>query len=178
LAENGCLDPDYAHTSCVCVGSRSFYRWLDGRTDFTVAGCDVTHAIANIVTVPGLVAVNSAVSVDLFGQANAEMLNGRMISGAGGGPDYARGAAAARGSVSIIALPSVAGKGDASRIVPTLDGMAALPRHDIEVIVTEQGIADLRGCTVKERAERIIAVAAPQHRAALQASLSQTLARL
>jgi acyl-CoA hydrolase len=178
LAENGCLDRDCAHTGCVYVGSQSFYRWLDGRTDFTVTGCDVTHDIGTIVKVPGLVAVNSAVSVDLFGQANIEMLGGRMISGAGGGPDYARGAAAAGGSVSIIALPSVSGKGDISRIVPALDGVAALPRHDIEVVVTEHGAADLRGCTVKERAERIAGVAAPQHRAALQASLSQLLARL
>ncbi len=178
LAERGCLDADAVHTACVYLGSPDFYRWLAERRDFAAAGCDVTHAVPRLVALPRFVAVNSAVSVDLLGQANLEMLDGRMISGVGGAADFARGAALAPDGISIVALPSVGGRDAVSRIVPMLDGVASLPRHDIDVVVTEQGAADLRGLDARTRAERILQVAAPQHRAALQAALAGMAERL
>ena len=101
-----------------------------------------------------------------------------MISGVGGAADFARGAALAPDGVSIVALPSVSSRGAVSRIVPALDGVCSLPRHDIDVVVTEHGVADLRGLSLRERALAIIAVAAPQHRAALEDAFAAMMNRL
>ncbi len=177
LAESGALDKDFAHTCCVQLGSRDYYDWLATRPDFAVRGAELTHAVPVLAGLRGLVAVNSALSVDLFGQANLEMLGGRMVSGCGGAPDFTRGACLSDGGVSIIALPSTAGK-DQSRIVARLDGIASVPRTDIHVVVTEHGAADLRGLSVIERAERLIAIAAPRHRSALSDAWRQIAERL
>jgi acyl-CoA hydrolase len=178
LAEAGSLDPDWTPTSCVHVGSSAYYAWLADRSEFAVRGCDYTHDAAVIASIPGLVAVNSALSVDLFGQANLEMIGGRMISGVGGAGDFAHGASISPGGVSIVALPSTSADGEASRIVPSLNGVCSLPRTDIAVVVTEHGAADLRGCDVVERAERLIEVAAPQHRGSLQDAWRDIVKRL
>jgi acyl-CoA hydrolase len=178
LAERGCLDATFRHTACIYLGTQEFYAWLADRDDFAVAGCDSTHSLARLLTLPSFVAVNSAVSVDLFGQANLEMLDGRMISGVGGAADFARGAALAPEGISIVALPSVAGRKAVSRIVPALDGVCSLPRQDVDIIVTEQGAADLRGLSLRERALAIMAVAAPQHRPALEEAFATMVHRL
>ena len=170
LEAAGALDQDFAHTSCVHVGTAAYYAWLGGRKDFSVRSCSHTHAAGVLAGLPRLVAVNSALSVDLFGQANLEMLDGRMISGCGGAPDFARGASLSPGGISIIALPSASRRGDVSRIVASLDGPCSITRADIDVIVTEHGAADLRNCSAVERGARIIAIAAPQHRASLQSA--------
>jgi acyl-CoA hydrolase len=113
--------------------------------------------------------VNSALSVDLFGQANLEIAEGRAVSGPGGAPDFARAARLAPDGLSIVALPCAYGREERrSRIVPRLaDGIASLGRNDIDLIVTEHGAADLRGRSVHERAEAIIAIADPAFRGAL-----------
>jgi acyl-CoA hydrolase len=178
LVEAGALDANYAHVCCVQVGSTAYLDWLDENAHFAVRGCDFTHAASVLCGLDGLVAVNGALSVDLFGQANLEMLDGRMISAAGGAPDFSRAAAARADGLSIIALPAVSGRHAASRIVPRLDGPCSIPRYDIDVVVTEFGAADLRGCSVMERAERIIAVAAEQHRGQLQDAWREIAARL
>ncbi len=178
LVEVGALDPDYAHVCCVQVGSTAYLDWLDGNEQFAVRGCDFTHAARVLCGLDGLIAVNGALSVDLFGQANLEMLDGRMISAAGGAPDFSRAAAAQVDGLSIIALPAVSGRHANSRIVPRLDGLCSIPRHDIDVVVTEFGTADLRGCSVMERAERLIAVSAPQHHRHLQDAWRDIAARL
>lgn len=172
LAERGCLDPAVRHTACVCLGSPDFYQWLADRRDIAVAGCDHTHSLPRLTGLSRFVAVNSAISVDLLGQANLEMLDGRMISGVGGAAEFARAAALAPDGISIVALPSVGGRDSTSRIVPLLDGPVSLPRHDIDVIVTEQGAADLRGLDARSRAGRILQLAAPQHRPVLEAALA------
>lgn len=174
LAASGSLDPKFLHTCCVQLGSAEYYDWLAQRGDFAIRGCEYTHATATLAAMSRLVAVNSALSVDLFGQANLEMLGGRMVSGCGGAPDFARGAQLSPGGVSIIALPSTGGRDDATRIVPRLDATATLPRTDIDVVVTEHGAADLRGRTVMERAERLIAIAAPRHRSTLADAWRET----
>jgi acyl-CoA hydrolase len=167
LAERGALANDWTHASCVHVGSGDYYDWLADRTDFSVRGVDHTHAPAVLANISGLVAVNSALSVDLFGQANLDTLDGRAVSGVGGASDFARAAALSPTGISIIGLPAVAGKAGQSRIVAQLEGPCSIPRHDVDVVVTEFGAADLRGLSVMERAERIVEIAAPQHRAAL-----------
>lgn len=167
LAESGSLDCLFQHTCCLHLGTTGYYEWLAERAEFAVRGCEHTHAAASHAALAGLVAVNSALSVDLFGQANLEMLGGRMVSGCGGAPDFASGAALSPGGISIIALPSTGGRDAAPRILPRLDGICSLPRTAIDVVVSEHGAADLRGLPVVARAERLIAIAAPQHRGAL-----------
>lgn len=170
LAENCSLDPDFPHTSCVHVGTRGYYDWLADQPNFAVRGCAETHAAGTLAGLDGLVAVNGALSVDLFGQANLEMLGGRAVSGVGGAADFARGARMSRGGISIIALQATAGRGGVSRIVPRLDSVCSIPRHDVDVVVTEHGAADLRQASVMERGQRLIAIAAPQHRETLAAA--------
>ncbi|CAN5803372.1 acetyl-CoA hydrolase/transferase C-terminal domain-containing protein [soil metagenome] len=168
LAESGALDAGFRHTSCIHVGTQDYYDWLAGRDDFAVRACDHTHAPQVLAAVEGLVAVNAALSVDLFGQANLEMLGGRAVSGVGGAADFARAASLAPSGLSIVALPAASGEARAPRIVPRLDGVVSLPRHDIDIVVTEHGAADLRGACVMERAERLIAIAEPRHHGDLE----------
>jgi acyl-CoA hydrolase len=178
LVEAGALDANYEHTSCVQVGSNAYLDWLNGNARFSVRGCEFTHAASVLCGLDNLVAVNGALSVDLFGQANLEMLDGRMISAVGGAADFSRAAAARADGVSIVALPAVSGRNAISRIVPRLDGPCSVPRHDIDVVITEFGVADLRELSVMERAERLIAIAAEQHRGFLEDAWREIAARL
>lgn len=178
LAESGSLDLNFEHTSCVHVGSGDYYAWLRDNPLFAIRECRVTHNATTLAGLDRLVSVNSALSVDLFGQANLEMLNGRMVSGVGGASDFSRAAAIAPDGTSIIALPSTSGKSNVSRIVPQLGGIASIPRHDVDVVITEHGIADLRFCSIVERGERIIEIAAPDHRPELRAAFRDSVHRL
>lgn len=122
-----------------------------------------THDIRTLAAIPRLTAVNSALEVDLFGQANAEFIDGRQVSGIGGLTDFLRGARLSEGGVPIVALNATA-KGR-SRIVPRLAPNAvSVPRADMGVVVTEHGAADLRGLSLDQRAQVLIAIAAPEHR--------------
>ena len=132
-----------------------------------------THDQAVLAAQRALVAVNSAIEVDLTGQANIEVAAGRYVGGIGGAADFLRGAARSAGGVPVIALPSTTGRsaaGTASRIVARLNGPAGLARADAGVIVTEYGVADLRGLSLARRRERMIAIAHPDHRAALESA--------
>ncbi|HEY3649779.1 MAG TPA: acetyl-CoA hydrolase/transferase C-terminal domain-containing protein [Streptosporangiaceae bacterium] len=127
-----------------------------------------THDQAVLAAQHALVAVNSAIEVDLTGQANVEVAAGRYVGGTGGAADFLRGAARSAGGVPVLALASTAGA--ASRIVARLSGPAGLSRADAGVIVTEYGVADLRGLSLARRRERMIAIAHPDHREALGAA--------
>jgi acyl-CoA hydrolase len=113
--------------------------------------------------------VNSALQVDLVGQVNAEMLDGQYVSGPGGLPEFARAAHLDPEGLSIIALNATGGGGRLSRIVPRLgeDAVISVPQYDVDAVVTEYGVAILRGQSLEERARRLCAVAHPEHRAAL-----------
>ncbi|MGE5500452.1 MAG: acetyl-CoA hydrolase/transferase family protein [Ignavibacteriales bacterium] len=127
-----------------------------------------THDIRTLAGIRRLVAVNSALEVDLFGQANAEFIDGRQVSGVGGLTDFLRGARLSDGGVPIVALNATAKGGEISRIVPRLPPNAvSVPRADIGVVVTEHGHADLRSLDLDARAEALIAIAAPEHREGL-----------
>lgn len=172
LAAAGAIAPDTPIVTCNAVGTEALYDWLAARPDVAVVGCEQSHDATRLAALDRFVAVNSALEVDLLGQCNLEFANGRPISGAGGAPDFARGARQSDGGISIVALPSSHAGGTRSRIVHAIaaPGAVSLPRTDVDVIVTEHGVADLRGCSLIERAERIVQVAAPEFRSDLLAA--------
>ena len=116
-----------------------------------------------------MVSINSCVQVDLMGQVCSESIGMKQISGVGGHIDFVRGASMAQDGKSIIAIPSTAAKGKVSRIVPFLDHGAAVTtsRNDVDYVVTEYGIARLKGKTLKERAKVLISIAHPDFREGL-----------
>ena len=179
LWEAGALDPAFPPVSCVWVGPAAMNQRLRGREGAVVAGCEVTHDAAALLTLPQFRAVNSALSVDLFGQANLEIAGGQAVSGVGGAADFARGARSASGGLSIVALAASHAGGTRSRIVPRLgDGIASLARTDIDVVVTEHGAADLRCLSVHGRAEALIGIAEPALQGALAEAWREIAARL
>ena len=179
LWDAGALDPCAAHASCVWVGSPGLYRRLRGRAGPVVAGCETTHDVRRLAALPKLRAINSALSVDLWGQANLEIAEGRAVSGIGGAADFARGGQLSPGGLSIVALPASHGRPARSRIVPRLpDGLVSLPRTDVDVVVTEHGVADLRGLCVHGRADALAGVAAPAFRPGLAEAWRDVRARL
>jgi 4-hydroxybutyrate CoA-transferase len=117
-----------------------------------------------------MVAINSCIEIDLQGQVAAESMGLKQYSGTGGQVDYVRGAALSHGGKSIIAMPSTAARGKVSRIVPFLQPGAAVTtsRNDIDYVVTEYGIAHLRGHSLRERALALIAIAHPLFQPMLQ----------
>jgi acyl-CoA hydrolase len=117
-----------------------------------------------------MVAINSALQVDLTGQICADSLGVRPLSGFGGQLDFIRGAARSKGGVPIIALPSTAQHGTVSRIVPVLEPGAGVvtSRGDVHYVVTENGIAYLHGKSLRERAQALIAIADPRFQAELE----------
>ena len=163
LVEADALDMDHIHRACAFVGSRALYDWALDYPQLAVRGCDETHDPATLAGIRDFIAINSAVEVDLFGQCALEHVGGRAISGAGGAPDFARAGRLAADGLSIVALPSTGARGSASRIVARLSppGVVTLPRSDIDLIVTEHGVADLRGLDVDARARQIISIADP-----------------
>jgi acyl-CoA hydrolase len=111
-----------------------------------------------------MVAVNSALQIDLTGQICADSIGETIYSGFGGQADFMRGAALSEGGLPITALPATAMEGSVSRIVPTLDTGAGvvITRADAHAVVTENGVAYLHGRNVRERARALIAIADPQ----------------
>lgn len=153
--------------AALLVGSARLSAFAHRNPAVQLRGCDYTHGADVLRRIDRLVALNSAIEVDLTGQANAEVAAGQYVGAVGGAPDFLRAAALSHGGLPIIALPSTAGP--RSRIVAQLSGPVTTPRCDAGLIVTEQGVADLRGLSLRQRALRMIDIAAPAHRAALAA---------
>ncbi len=151
------------------IGSERVYRWAGGCPDLDLAPVSYTHDVRVLAGLDNLVAINSVLAVDLSGQANAEMLDGRQVSGTGGLLDFVRGARLSAGGRSILALPATAAGGKASRIVARLgaNDVVSCPRADADIVVTEHGIARLRDLPLDERARALIGIAAPEFREAL-----------
>jgi acyl-CoA hydrolase len=131
----------------------------------TLLPLEETHDITRVSRIDRFVGCNTALQVGLDGSVNVERVGGRTVAGIGGHADFCAAATRSVGGVSIIALRSTT-RGGRSTIVPTVD-VVSTPRCDVEVVVTEHGVADLRGVDDHERARRISTVAAPEHRAAL-----------
>ncbi len=155
------------------VGTRRLYDALRDGMPVDFRPIAYTHGQQVLAGLDRFVAINSVISVDLYGQANAEMVAGRFVSGTGGLLDFVRGARCAARGRSILALPSTAAGGTISRIVAALDSVVSVPRGDADTVVTEHGIASLRDRSGDERAEALIAIAAPQFRAKLSDAWTQ-----
>ena len=125
-----------------------------------------THDLTAVSAIDRFVAVNTALQVGLDGAVNVETAGGRVVAGPGGHPDFATAASRSAGGLSVVALPATAG--GRSCIVSRPD-VVSTGRCDVDVVVTEHGVADLRHVDTAERAERLIAIAAPEHRARLLA---------
>jgi len=154
------------HITGMALGSSALMQWLAERGDVAFRGANYTHDLSVIRGLPNFVSINSAVEIDLFGQVNAEYAGGRQISGTGGSVDFMRAAKASPGGRSIVAMHATARGGSVSRIVQKVDLVTAL-RTDVDIVVTEYGIAHLKDLPHDERATALIAVAAPEFREAL-----------
>ncbi len=164
-------------TTGIVAGSRAFYRWCAGRGDLRLRPVSYTHDAGVLAQLERLVAINTTLEIDLFGQINSETLGGRQIGGGGGLVDFLRGARASRGGRSIIALNATAKGGTLSKIVPLLTGAPVTGvRSDIDYVVTEYGSARLSNLSVERRAEALIAIAHPDFRAELTAKWQDLLA--
>jgi acyl-CoA hydrolase len=150
----------------VALGSRAFYDRLGRAGQVRYAPVEQTHGIGILSAIPGMTCVNSCLEVDLTGQVNVEYLNGNQSSGQGGMIDFIRGARASSGGVAITALPSTARCGTVSRIVPQLaqGTPVSVARSDVDVVVTEHGVADLREVDLDTRRALLIAIADPAFR--------------
>ena len=157
------------------MGTRTFYEWLDNNSMVECHTVDYTNNPFNIAQNDNMVSINSAIAVDLLGQVAADTLGLKQFSGVGGQVDFVRGARRSKGGRSIIAMPSTAAKGKASRIVPHLEPGQAVTtsRNDVDYVVTEHGIAQLRGKTVNQRVKALIEIAAPDFRESLEESWAE-----
>jgi acetyl-CoA hydrolase len=129
-----------------------------------------THAAEVLARIDRFVAINSALEIDLTGQANTEMAGGLYVGAVGGGTDFLRGAHRSRGGLPILALPSRSGSAahPISRVVSRLSGPASVARSDAGLVVTEHGVADLRGLPLSRRVQRMIDIAHPDDRDRLE----------
>ena len=149
-------------------GSPALHEWAVGNPGVTMRSVEYTHNATVLGNLQTLYSINSAVEIDLTGQISAEVVGGRHIGLVGGQGSFARAAVFAEHGRSVLALPSVS-KNGVSRIVHRFeDGIVSSGRADADLIVTEHGIADLRGVPLRERMERLIAIADPAHRSTLR----------
>lgn len=154
------------------MGSRALYAWAHENPALEMRPSSYTNDPFVIARNNRMIAINSALAIDLTGQVAADTLMGRFFSGIGGQVDFIRGAARSAGGKPIIALRSTAKDGKVSRIVPTLEEGAGIvtSRGDVRFVVTEHGVADLWGKNIRQRAIALIDIAHPDHRASLLAA--------
>lgn len=149
-----------------CMGSRRLYDYVDDNPVFEFLGVDWVNDPFVIARHDDMVAINSALQVDLTGQVCADSVGHKFFSGIGGQADFIRGASRARGGKPIIAIRSTAEDDTVSRIVPVLSEGAGIvtSRGDVHYVVTEYGVANLYGRTVRERTLALISIAHPSFR--------------
>jgi 4-hydroxybutyrate CoA-transferase len=162
------LDP-YRHAAGEVLGTDALFDFVDDNPGIVMLPATQSHGLDYLRGQRGFVSINSALEIDLTGQVNAEWLAGKQVSGLGGSFDFVEAAMYAPDGISILAMTATAARGAASRIVPQLAAGTAVttPRHCLDYVVTEFGIADLRAKTLRERAAALAAIAHPQFRAAL-----------
>jgi acyl-CoA hydrolase len=151
-------------------GSRRAYEYAHDNPAFEFHPVNYTNHPTVIARNEKMVAINSAVEVDLTGQVCSDSIGTRIYSGFGGQVDFIRGAAQSRGGKPIIALPATTKEGDTSKIVPYLKQGAGVvtTRADVHYVVTEYGVASLHGKNLRQRARALIGIAAPQFRDELE----------
>jgi acyl-CoA hydrolase len=143
-------------------------RRLAGAGMLRLTSSTVTHDLTRLSATPRLVGCNTALQVGLDGAVNVERVGSRIIAAVGGHSDFCAGASRSVGGLSVIAVRSTTAGGD-STIVAVVDQVST-QRSDIDLVITEHGVADLRGVRDCERAERLIEIAAPEHRPALRSA--------
>lgn len=160
-------------------GTRRLFDFVRDNPAVEFHPCDRTNDTGLLRKLDKLVAVNSAIEIDLTGQVCADSIGHRIFSGIGGQMDFVRGAALSRGGKPIIALPSTAARGTVSRIVPVLKPGAGVvtTRGHVHWVATEYGIVNLHGKTLLERGEALISIAHPDFRAELRREFA-TIRRL
>ncbi|MEG6584782.1 acetyl-CoA hydrolase/transferase family protein [Dendrosporobacter sp. 1207_IL3150] len=151
------------------MGTQKLYDFVNNNHAVEMRSVDYVNDPYIVGQHDNMISINSAIQVDLMGQVNAEMIGTKQFSGIGGQVDFVRGASRSLGGKSIIALPATAANGKISRIAAELDCGAAVStsRNDVHYVVTEYGVAELRGKSLRERARALIAIAHPDFRAAL-----------
>jgi acetyl-CoA hydrolase len=158
------------------MGSRRLYDFADRNPAIAIRSPRYTHDALVLGNFRRFVAINGALEVDLTGQVNAETGDGRHIGVVGGQMDFVRAAGRAPEGRSVIALASTSRDRKRSRIVARLaDGIVTTPRADADCIVTEHGVAELKGRTLAERARALIAIADPAFRAELEGGAEHLL---
>ncbi|MTE26599.1 acetyl-CoA hydrolase/transferase family protein [Winogradskyella ouciana] len=153
------------------IGSKRLYDYVDDNPFVEMRASNYTNNTSYIKQNPKMVAINSAIEIDVTGQVCADSIGASMYSGVGGQMDFIRGASLSKGGKAIIALPSVTRKG-ISRIVPILKNGAGVvtTRAHVHYVVTEYGIANLYGKTIKERVKALVDIAHPDHREEIEKS--------
>ena len=162
--------------SSFVFGTKKIYDFIDDNTGILLLDCSYTNNPHIIAQNPKVVAINSAVEIDLTGQVCSDSIGSRIYSGVGGQMDFIRGAAISFGGKPIIALTSKTSKGE-SKIVPFLKEGAGVvtTRAHVHYIVTEYGVAYLHGLNLEERSKKLIAIAAPEHREDLERKFYEVL---
>ena len=162
------------------MGSRRLYDFVDNNPVIEMAPVDYVNDPLHIARNPNMVAINSCVQVDLMGQVVSSSVGLRQISGIGGQADFVRGANMSAGGRAIMAMPSTTKDGRTSKIVPLIDEGASVStlRCDVRYVVTEYGVAELWGQTLRERARRLTAIAHPDFRAQLAAECGRRFEQL
>lgn len=152
------------------MGSEELYKFVNQNPMVACFPVDYVNDPRVISKNDQMISINSCLEVDLYGQVNSETIGVTQFSGIGGQIDYVRGAAWSKNGKSIMAMPSTAKRGTVSRIVPTIaaGGVVTTSRNDVDFVVTEYGIAKLKGKTLRERAESLIGIAHPSFRESLQ----------
>lgn len=153
------------------IGSKRLYDFVNDNPFIEMKESSMVNDTARIRKNPKMVAINSAIEVDLTGQVCADSIGAKMYSGVGGQMDFIRGASLSPGGKAIIALPSITKKGE-SRIVPFLKQGAGVvtTRSHAQYIITENGIANLYGKTLKQRVSELVKIAHPNHQESIEKS--------
>ena len=180
LFENGVVTNKYNNLNpgkfiaTFLMGTKRLYNFVDNNPDVVMLPVDYTNNIMVAGKVNNLISINSAIQVDLFGQVCADTLGYQQYSGVGGQVDFVRASSISPGGKSIIAFPSTNKQKTITRIVATLNEGACVTtsRNDVHYIVTEYGIADLRGKTVQQRAKALIEIAHPNFQSQLNKDLN------
>lgn len=158
------------------IGSKRLYDFVNDNPFIEMKESSMVNDTARIRKNPKMVAINSAIEVDVTGQVCADSIGAKMYSGVGGQMDFIRGASLSEGGKAIIALPSITKRGE-SRIVPYLKQGAGVvsTRSHVQYIITENGIADLYGKTLKQRLNEMVRIAHPTHQESIERSYYEML---
>jgi itaconate CoA-transferase len=165
----------WKHVFTFALGDRHLYELMNENPAMESYPASHVNHPSVIAQNKNMVSVNSAIEIDLYGQVGAESMQWHEFSGTGGALDFMRGAFDSPGGRSILALHSTAQHGAVSRIVPRLTSLVTDPRMDIEFVVSEHGVANLKGKSTRERALSLISIAHPKFREELSEEARRTV---